>query len=328
MSNIKFVSEVRFHGLLDDKNASALCGVDGLIFVATDEPTSGGNVVQVLRPSGDDFALDPTRTVLLDPSVSQKKEMDIEGLAADGHTIYVVGSHSAKRKKVDPDKTCKTNRKALTSPVEAQPSRDVLLRFDWKDDGEPVEIESTTLRNVFEKTEPFATFQSIGSKENGIDIEGIAVYQKQVYVGFRGPVLRGNFAVVLKFGFGQPVKKPTPLFVNLGGRGIRDLATVKKGLLILVGPVGDGPGSYQIYFWDGQDGVPGSDVPISMSKPGLQLIGDLPAIGAADAVGSEPKPEGMMILNDKETSWEVLIVCDGLKNGHALKFQVKLPKPV
>ena len=326
MSNIKIVSEVRFHGLLDDKNASAICRVDKLMFVATDEPTSEGNVVQVFRPNDADFQLDPARTILLDPSKSDKKEMDIEGLATDGQTVYVIGSHSAKRKKIDPEKSYRTNRKSLISAVEIQPSRDVLLRFDWHDDDEPLQIERTTLRDVFLETEPFASFQSNSSKENGIDIEGIAVYQGQVYVGFRGPVLRGNFAVVLKFGFGKPLKKPTPLFVNLGGRGIRDLTSVDQGLLILAGPVGDGPGSYQIYFWDGRDGVPGSDAPTSVNDPGLRFIDNFPAIEGTDVVDAIPKPEGMMKLNENDRHWELLIVCDGLKNGHALKLQVKKPR--
>src|SRR5262245_60839271 len=76
--------------------------------------------------------------------------------------------------------------------------------------------------------------------------------------GFRGPVLRENYTPVLRFTFAVPVIESDLLYVNLGGRGIRDLTRARGGLLVLAGPVGDGPGSYQLYFWDGKDCLPGT----------------------------------------------------------------------
>ena len=66
------------------------------------------------------------------------------------------------------------------------------------------------------------SFGSIASKENGIDAEGLAVRDQKLYIGFRGPVLRGNFTPILRCRFGSPITEPEVLFVSLGGRGVRD----------------------------------------------------------------------------------------------------------
>lgn len=184
----------------------------------------------------------------------------------------------------------------------------------------PISIEKTSLRDVLDNTEPFKSFRDIASKENGIDVEGLSVWNKHLYAGFRGPVLRGNFVPVLRFQFSSPILNQEVLFVEMGGRGIRDLTTVDEGLLILAGPVGDGPGSYQLYLWNGEDMVPGIGAPVRKDTPGLVLIDDLP-------MPEEPtaKAEGLAIVGETIDEWEILIVFDGLKNGHATRYQVQKP---
>ena len=136
-------------------------------------------------------------------------------------------------------------------------------------------------------------------------------------------MLRGNFTPILRCRFGSPIAEPELLFVNLGGRGVRDLARVGGCLLILAGPVGDGPGSYQLYLWDGRDGVPGTGAHTSTINPGLRLIGDLP-IPHSDGNGHETpaKAEGMALIEETSHYWKILVVFDGLKDGHATRFRV------
>jgi len=111
------------------------------------------------------------------------------------------------------------------------------------------------------------------------------------------------------------------LFVDLGGRGVRDLAHVKGGVLILAGPAGDGPGSYQLYLWDGEDGVSGADIP-KPAVPRLRLIGDLPL--PTSGHGAPAKAEGVALIKDEDHHWEILVVFDGLK-GRATRFRVDKP---
>jgi Protein of unknown function (DUF3616) len=319
MQKIEPIGTVHLHGMLGDKNASAICLWKENVLVVADEITDKGNVVQAFQPDGLDFqAVGQGLTVLDEPGIAVE-EMDLEGIAVDGQTVYVLGSHSARRKKTDTGKAYSKNREGLTKPAEAQPARDVLIRFHLEDSGKAGPIHRTSLRSFFDSTEPFRSSAAIASKENGIDAEGLAVMNDKLYIGFRGPVLRGNYTPILKCQFGQPISDPEVLFVNLGGRGVRDLARVETGLLILAGPVGDGPGTYQLYRWDGRDGVPGTGAPTSIHDPGLFLLGD---VSVPDVTTGEAKPEGVTVLKETNKHWEILVVFDGLPDGHATRFRV------
>lgn len=324
MEAIEKRESLRFHGMLDDKNVSAVSFWNQRALVVTDEITHKGNVVQAFEKHGDDFHAVAQWLTVLDVPGSAMEEMDLEGIAVDGQTVFVLGSHSSKRKKVDSEKAYARNRHVLLSSPEADPARDVLLRFELDATGKAGPIQRTSLRSYLSATEPFKSFGIMSSKENGIDAEGLAVWNQRLYVGFRGPVLRGNFTPILRCRFGSPIAEPELLFVNLGGRGVRDLARVGGGLLILAGPVGDGPGSYQLYLWDGRDGVPGTDAHTSAINPGLRLIGDLP-IPHSDGNGHETpaKAEGMALIEETSHHWKILVVFDGLKDGHATRFRVE-----
>jgi hypothetical protein len=288
--------------------------------VVADEMTDDGkNVVQAFERRGDVYHAITEELVVLDPPGVTSEEMDLEGIAADGTTIYVLGSHSARRKRVEAKNKYAKNRRALLAPAEPQPSRDVLLRYTCGANGKAGPIERTSLRAFLDATEPFRSFRSVASKENGIDAEGLAIRGEQLYIGFRSPVLRGNFTPVLRCRFGQPIRDPEVLFVDLGGRGVRDMTAVDDGLLVLAGPVGDGPGSYQLYLWDGEDTVTGDDV--EPRSGGLTLLGDLP-LPDSNAVA---KAEGLALVEERSDRWKVLVVFDGLENGHATRYRIDKP---
>ena len=105
------------------------------------------------------------------------------------------------------------------------------------------------------------------------------------------------------------------LFVDLAGRGIRDLAAVEGGMLVLGGPIGDGDGSHELYFWDLKDAIPGTD-----GSPGhVQRLGTIAATAAA-------KPEGIAVLEQSAGQVEFLLVRDGATDAHAELFRVALPR--
>lgn len=324
MSEIAAIGTVRLHGMIGDKNASAIAFWRKKALVVTDEVTNSGNVVQIFEPDGKNFRAAAQGLIVLDLPGSAVEEMDLEGLDVDGQSVFVLGSHSAQRKKADPGKTYARNRSVLMGPPEARHGRDVLLRFELDAAGKAGPIQRTSLRGFLDATEPFKSFAAAASKENGVDAEGLAVRDQWLYIGFRGPVLRGNFTPVLRCRFGSPIVEPEVLFVNLGGRGVRDLARVDGGLLVLGGPVGDGPGTYQLYLWDGRDQVPGSGSPTTAADTGLQLIGDLPIPDSGDSQGSA-KAEGVAVIEETSKHWEILVVFDGLEDGHATRYRVEKP---
>ena len=150
---------------------------------------------------------------------------------------------------------------------------------------------------------------------DGNDEEGIAMADGWLYLGFRGPVLRDNYVPVLRLDFDEPDDHEL-LFVNLDGYGIRDITRVADGFLIVAGPVGDGPGGYSVYYWDGHDVVPGR----ARDEP----VGHLTRLGELQAPQGG-KAEGITVLQEDAAAFECLVVFDGVAAGAAQR--VRLPKP-
>lgn len=281
---------------------SGIAVVRQLTIIAPDE----GAEINVFRRRGDGYELLAKSSLLPDA----EDEIDMEAAASDGDQLFVIGSHSMRRKQVEEDSTYKKNRKRLTrvTPHEASYS---LFRLRLDEEGRVASSEQISLADVIEDDEILGPYAAVSGKENGVDIEGLAVKEGRVYVGFRGPVLRGNFVPVLRFAFDEPEEYEI-LFVELAGRGIRDLAATKDGLLLLAGPVGDGDATYQLYHWNGADCVPGDDGPGGE----VALLGELaPKNGA--------KPEGVAIVEETDAAWGLLIVSDG--DPAAASYTV--PKP-
>lgn len=262
-------------------------------------PDEGADL-NVLRRAGDGYAL--VRTVNL---LGSDDEIDMEGLATDGKYVYVVGSHSSRRKQVDEDSNHRKNRKRLTK---VKPHRESynLFRISLDSEGRLVTNERVSLRDILEKDEVLQAFQDVPGKENGVDIEGIAAKEGKLWVGFRGPVLRGNFVPVLVFDFDTPDDYEMR-FVRLGGRGVRDIVATETGLLILAGPIGDGDASYQLYHWNGEDCVPGEEP----TERQLAMVGEIET-----APGE--KPEGLSLLSESPAAWRLLLVSDGSTKGKEL----------
>ena len=126
----------------------------------------------------------------------------------------------------------------------------------------------------------------------------------------------------MRFEFDKPEKYKL-LYVNLSGRGIRDLCKVSDGFLLIAGPMGDGPASYQLYHWDGKDMIPGEDrMPKKVGK--LTLLGDIePPVNDADA--SRGKAEGVAVLDESKSQYDLILVYDSIAHGGAQRYRV--PKP-
>lgn len=165
-----------------------------------------------------------------------------------------------------------------------------LFRLALDERGRIATNERISLREILAADELLTPYTKLPGKENGVDIEGVAVREGRLFVGFRGPVMRDGLAAVMEFAFEQPDAYEVKL-VNLGGRGVRDLAAVDGGLLLLAGPVGEEDGEYSLYLWDGVSAAP-------------TPVGDVPVDGDA-------KPEGIALLGESASEWRVLLICDG-----------------
>ena len=216
---------------------------------------------------------------LINLPASTDKEIDVEGLAYADYYLWIVGSHSTKRKKPKPDKKNKKNIERLAT-IESEPNRYILARIplingellqacphpenpDKQLTAAKLELtdKGNMLMDALESDPHLGPFivSRIPSKDNGLDIEGMVVFNDKIYLGLRGPVLRG-WAIILELEFeetsssllklrkvgseGQVYKKH---FLKLGGLGIRDLCFDGQDLLILTGPTMDLDGPVKIF---------------------------------------------------------------------------------
>lgn len=215
-----------------------------------------------------------------------EEDADVEGLSiADGY-LWVAGSHSLKRKKPKPEDAPEDALAKLTR-VEREANRFLLGRIPLiagDRPGVPTLVKSapaidgrnrkrqagavkmdrsgSALSRRLAVDEHLGAFMAVPSKDNGLDVEGMAVVGRRVFLGLRGPVLRG-WATVLELSFkarkdgrlklmamenGDVIRKH---FLDLDGLGVRSLMVDGSDLVILAGPTMDLDGPVRLYRWRG-----------------------------------------------------------------------------
>jgi Protein of unknown function (DUF3616) len=280
--------------IIGDLSAAAL-GPDGALWLASDELS--GERITLSRLSPDAPGVFGTHQqfplqayIDLFDAGEEHAEADIEGLDyADGY-LWFTGSHASKRKKPK-GKDRKTDLARL-SRVETEPNRYLLGRVPLiegvpakrgRRPSRPQETLSAArladgeggnalvealrddphlgsfLRTVHGEPSEQAALLPLASKENGFDIEGLAVFGRRLFLGLRGPVLRG-WAMLLaiepelrgdgllglaKISSGQ--RRYRKHFIDLDGLGVRDLSRDGEDLLILAGPTMTLDGALRVY---------------------------------------------------------------------------------
>jgi len=216
------------------------------------------------------------------PEAAKPEEVDVEGLAWDQGYLWLVGSHSLKRKrpsaKGGTEKALRQlarvssdpNRYLLARiPLVAEAGGHVLARRDAASGRVAGQLRGdgrgNDLTRALRQDEHLAPFLAIPGKDNGFDIEGLAVLGKRLFLGLRGPVLRG-WAVILEVEPRDAAGNPSVLelvdigpagrpyrkhFIDLDGLGIRDLCVQGSDLLILAGPTMDLDGPVAVFRWRG-----------------------------------------------------------------------------
>lgn len=244
-------------------------------------------------------------------------EVDVEGLARNGPYLWAIGSHSGKRKKPKPHQSDAKAIKRLAK-ISPEPGRRVLARIAISDEHEPVRETSGGHRSaalggpgllaVLADDPHLAPFLTIPGKDNGFDVEGIAVHgppgRERVFLGLRGPVLRG-WAVVLRvspreadgelvlreLGGGARYAKQ---FLDLDGLGVRDLCPRGDDLLVLAGPSMALDGPVRIYRWPGAAHL---ETPGVVRRDELVLEAELPyGEGDDHAEGLALLPDGDLLV--------------------------------
>jgi hypothetical protein len=229
-------------------------------------------------------------------------EADIEGITAIGDTFYLTGSHGLAKNSGD-----------------YQDSRHYCFRFKVdQQSGKQEQVEVSSLRGVIESEPVLKPYYKKVLQRKGVNIEGLASKDEKLYFGFRSPSIEGRVFVVEiepEELFDEKEEKAYKLHsLELGGGlGIREIAAVKEGFLIIAGNAGSEPGDseepdtqtnvqdwepgrgFNLFFWDG-----GTQV---------QKIGEIPRENKGY------KAEGMIVLEESNSAIDVLILFDGPAGG-------------
>lgn len=331
----------------DSLSAIELTDDGRTLFLGVDETVDASPTIERLSFTGDGYAAhQPLRVeeflTLRDPTRKKGRvpEIDIEGLAVCDSYLWLVGSHSACRKK--PKQRSVAEDIERLASVKLDPNRVLLGRIPLvpsaggstlaKHDGARRSAQLVEdlrevlcddpllgpLVRVYEtgKGERF----TLPGKDNGFDIEGIVVTPgaaagSRVFLGLRGPVLRG-WATILEIAPIEGNKRSQLVLgpvgpsgksryrkhlLHLEGLGIRDLRADGDDLLVLAGPTMTLNGQVAVYRWVGGLLPSSGDTVTDIAAGRLEHVLDLPHGHGED------RPEGFVRL----PSGELLVVYDG-----------------
>ena len=260
------------------------------------------------------------------------EEADLEGLAYANGYLWLTGSHSLKRKKPKLNEGVAQASKQLAK-VGRDGNRFLLARIPVlrtettcslaRHEGErhaarlAGDHRGNELTEALRHDAHLADFLAIPGKDNGFDIEGLAVIDDRLFLGLRSPVLRG-WAVILEVepasdtdaaGFLHLKTLPSEQrcyrkhFLQLGGLGIRDLCQYGEDLLILAGPSMALDGPVRLLRWPG--GAKRHQAGAMVADTTLERIHDIPHGDGVDHA------EGMTLFSfDGGITHAALVVYD------------------
>ena len=304
------VTEGSFAGNADMSGGATLDG-GGLLVISNET-----RCAQIARLTKDPWRLTAGEQIPLNPPQG-KDECDFESVAVDPSTqfYYVLGSHGVSKKKGN-----------------ARPEQEALFRLPVDPATKlPAPIQSTpppsvSLRTWLQRVPGIG--ESLGKplQLNGLNLEGLACKHGNLFIGCRSPHRNGEIAILeveAAVLFSQPTTAwplPTIHWLPLGkGLGVRDLAPVQSGFLVLAGdsgavttpkfPVSEnytGDKEFSLFLW--QPGQPES----------VTSIGKLPSVKAS--------AEGLIVLEETPEIISILILHDGAYNGGPTLFSLNKPR--
>jgi hypothetical protein len=265
-------------------NLSAIARDGDTLFAADDESPA---ICRLMQGQGQDWRqVGVTRLADMVPDLpgGPDGEMDIEGLDVHSEYLWIVGSHSLAREQPKKKDEPQAAIARLGKPPRDDPNRRFLGRVPIIAPmvAGPVELGTHApgapghdlavahlpmqgqggLVGLLRQDEHLGRFVNIPAKENGFDIEGLAALGGgRVFVGLRGPVLRG-WAVILELQLtadGPGLLAAAPIsddgrryrkhFLDLGGLGLREMTRAGGDLLLLAGPTMDIDGPVHVHRW-------------------------------------------------------------------------------
>lgn len=243
-------------------------------------------------------------------------EFDGEGVAYSAPYFYVVGSHGCARRKgkfrLSSFMLARIHVDGEGRPIDAQGH---LLQGDDMSKAVETTYRIADLLPRADEVGPYFG-KMLNADDRGLNIEGIAVGDGQVFLGLRAPSLKGN-AFILKtnadelFKPGHDPASATAELVTipimLGKKtGIRDLALLPDGkLLVLTGAAYESDRPYSIYVFDPAQGDAEQVLPEREDQP--------------------QRAEAITVLESSAKEVRVLLLFDGALDGAPRELRIPLP---
>lgn len=283
-----------FSGLEEDRDISGFAAWDerhGLV-AADERPDIQPATID--RATGNIVA--STAFYLL-PGEGKKKEADAEGVVAvrEHGCYYVTGSHGVAKKSGEP-----------------RPWRNHVFRIPVSPaTGEPVPGGTVfaSLRPWVEKDAVLGPSLGKPLQADGFNIEGLAWRDGKLWFGVRAPNVGGDAFVIesdpASIFAGTPQARLHRLSVG-AGLGIREIAALREGFLVLVGEANSDTGpdnEFRLYHW-----MPGHTP---------EFIAALPSPSG--------KAEALLVLSDTERHADVLVVFDSAPGGGPKTYRLGRP---
>jgi hypothetical protein len=190
----------------------------------------------------------------------------------------------------------------------------------------PGAAKSVSLLSWIQKTPEVGPSVGQPLQRNGLNLEGLAFKDGRLFIGCRGPNLGGKTPILETDAaalFNSPQSAwaaPKVHLLPLGnGQGVRDIAPLKEGFLIVAGCAGsEGSSEFRVpEFYDG-------DLAFTFFvwKPGatpeVEKVGQIPIL--------KGKAEGLLVVEETDEHIKVLVLYDGSYNGAPHLFKLTRPK--
>ncbi|BAM92868.1 conserved exported hypothetical protein [Bradyrhizobium oligotrophicum S58] len=245
------------------------------------------------------------------PDATCKKKDDFEDLDGEGVAyadpyFYIVGSHGCSRKK---DKFRLSS--FILARVNADPAASGQAETTYR------------VSDLLRRATPVDTyFAKDLESENGLNIEGVAAQGDRLWFGLRAPVVGDNAYLVsavvsdlFAAGHEPGSAKADAVPVRLDGRGIRDLAALPDGRLLVLAGAPHGPEvPFKLFAVEPASGASeelGTLAPVAETIKGETVVG---------------KAEALAVLEASADRVTFVVLFDSLPNGAPHRGQVDLPK--
>ncbi|WP_456720542.1 DUF3616 domain-containing protein [Bradyrhizobium sp. USDA 4350] len=244
-------------------------------------------------------------------SKGKDKFMDLDGeaVAHDGKSFYVAGSHGCSRN---------SNKFRASSFILARIPDEAVIKGATADSSAPE--DETSAETSYRLSEALlaaptvkASFAKDLMTDNGANIEGLVVLEGTLYAGLRAPIVATrSYMIAVDVGAlfdaarSIGAKDVREVDLDLGGRGIRDLAVLADGrLLVLSGPAQAQNLSFALHAVDPKSGS---------ASP----------LAEFDEIPTGWKAEALQILRQGPEELDLLIMFDGAKSGEPRRYSIDL----